>query len=83
MPERNPTPPSEREPDDRDAYDRDLLRDNDRTDGGQRGRAPEADGERYDDDLVDRHRQKDRTGQAQSPVELNLDQPEKHKEGHR
>jgi hypothetical protein len=31
----------------------------------------------------DTNRQKDRTGQAQSPRELNLDQPEKKKEGHR
>lgn len=29
------------------------------------------------------HWQKDRKGQAQSPRELNLDQPEKKKEGHR
>lgn len=31
----------------------------------------------------DTNRQKDRTGQAQSPRELNLDQPEEKKEGHR
>lgn len=81
MPDRKPTPPRERE--EPDAYDRDLVRDNDRTEGGQRGSLPSADGEPYDEGLVDRHLQKDRTGQAQSPAELNLDQPEKGKKGRR
>lgn len=74
-----------------DEYERDLERDNRRqagtagdADGGDRGDAGErnvaaeqfeAAGGTYND-------QKDRKGQAQSPRELNLNQPPKQKEGH-
>lgn len=68
-----------------DEYERDLERDNRRQagtaepgDDGDRNPAAEqfeSAGGTYND-------QKDRTGQAQSPRELNLNQPPKQKEGH-
>ena len=71
-----------------DEYERDLERDNRR----QAGTADEADGGDRNDRNVAAEQfeagggtyndQKDRTGQAQSPRELNLNQPPKQKEGH-
>lgn len=67
-----------------DEYERDLERDNRRQagtadDAGDERNVPaeqfEAGGGTYND-------QKDRKGQAQSPRELNLNQPPKQKEGH-
>ena len=68
-----------------DEYERDLERDNrrqagttDDADDADRNTAAEqfeAAGGTYND-------QKDRKGQAQSPRELNLNQPPKQKEGH-
>ena len=68
-----------------DEYARDLERDNRRQSGTldnaedvERNPAAEqfeSAGGTYND-------QTDRTGQAQSPRELNLNQPPKHKEGH-
>lgn len=80
MPQSNPTPPRDRE--EKDAYDRDLLRDSGQAEGGREAGAPDVAQEHFEEGLGGRNFQKDRTGQAQSPVEQNLDQPENHREGH-
>ena len=71
-----------------DEYERDLERDNRR----QAGTADDADDGDRDDRNVAAEQfeaaggtyndQKDRKGQAQSPRELNLNQPPRQKEGH-
>ena len=74
-----------------DAYDRDLERDNRRqaenlTEVEPRGgaeREPTEAQRQLEAGMGPRNVQKDRTGQAQSPVELTPNQPPKDKEGHR
>lgn len=67
-----------------DAYDADLERDNQRRVSGDAGpQSGTGVSQMHAQSFADENRQKDRTGQAQSPRELNLDQPEGKKEGHR
>ena len=73
-----------------DAFDGDLARDNARRARGnsmEDFRSTQESGaglsQPHAQSFGDENRQKDRTGQAQSPRELNLDQPEGKKEGHR
>lgn len=74
-----------------DQYDRDLVRDNRRQAenmpeveprGGAEPEMSEAQ-RQYEAGAGPRNFQKDRTGQAQSPVELTPNEPPKDKEGHR
>ena len=66
-----------------DEYDRDLERDSRRaTDGAADRGAGAAGQEQMHTAMAGEGPQKDRKGQAQSPRELNLDQPPRHKEGH-
>ena len=73
-----------------DEYDRDLERDSRRAteggpdrDAGSSAAAPRTGGqEQMHATMAGEGPQKDRKGQAQSPRELNLDQPPRHKEGH-
>ena len=80
MVDKGPTPPRERT--DEDSFDRDLLRDNDQAGGTRRADAPDVAQEQLEEVLGGSNFQKDRKGQAQSPVELNIDQPPKPQEGH-
>ena len=69
-----------------DEYERDLERDNQRQAGTTDATAEDRDGNLPVDQFASAggtyNDQKDRTGQAQSPRELNLNQPPKRKEGH-
>lgn len=76
-----------------DEYERDLERDNRQqagtTEPSPRSGRPETDdrdrnpaAEQFEAAGGTYNDQKDRTGQAQSPRELNLNQPPKRKEGH-
>lgn len=74
-----------------DQYDRDLERDSRRAAGGNDAREPgnaagrpRTEGQEQMHAGFDRDAlaQKDRKGQAQSPVEQTLNQPPRHKEGH-
>lgn len=80
MSEKQPTPPRDRE--EKDAYDRDLMRDNDRAEAGRQPGDPDVAQEHFEQGLGNRNYQADRKGQAQSPVEEGLNQPERKQEGH-
>ena len=80
MVDNDPTPPRERA--DKDSFDRDLLRDNGQPEGTRRADAPDVAHEQLEEGLGGYNFQKDRKGQAQSPVELNDNQPPRRKEGH-
>ena len=69
-----------------DEYERDLERDNRRQAGTADAAAENGDADLPIDQFASAggtyNDQKDRKGQAQSPRELNLNQPPKQKEGH-